>query len=134
MSDGIHASKIEKVAEEAIIDKIENKKPTFGDEVHEDSALEVPPSLYEGKFKVPMIADDFGIKAPSQDDMQKLKAIDQYILDKIKDGYEDTQDSYSEILDDLMRMLGLSENDLNKVDKLYQAVILRRFLNVGNNR
>ena len=125
MSNGIHS-----ILSEIKDSKQENKSKVFGDETPaENSNIEVPPTLFESKYNMPLIAKEFNLKI-NQDNLQKSKAINEYILDKIKEiGYEDTQSSYKEVMNDLMRILGLSKNDSNKLDKLYQAVILRRFLN-----
>lgn len=123
MSNGIHSKPIER-----FLGITENKSKTFGDEGSvENVDIEIPPSLFEGKYKIPFISKEFNLKI-NEDNLQKSKAINEYILDEMKDyEYEDTQSSYKEVLNNLMRVLGLSKNDSNKLDKLYQAIILRRF-------
>lgn len=96
----------------------------------DDIDTDVPASIFEQRYGITLASNILDIKGESQDDQQKLKVVDEYIKDKIlEEDLEDTQESYKYIIDELMRIAGISKLDNSKLDKLNKIIILRRFLN-----
>ena len=94
--------------------------------------VEVPASLHEERHGTSIVADVFNVGENNNTNIeivQQTKAIDNYILDEIDEqDLEDTKASYMQVLKQTMRMLGVTENDLNKVERIYNAIILRKFI------
>jgi len=124
----IFSKEIESSLEETIVSK---HKTTGGEEKPVDGIdTEIPASLYEQREGHLLSAKLLGKENTIiEDDLQKLRAIDNYIQDRIMDlELEDTKETYQSILRQFMQVLGLAENDLNKLDKIYQSVVLKQFL------
>lgn len=108
-----------------------NSKPIQADSPaigKDDIDTAVPATLYEQKHGRPLIADILHIKTESLEDRQRLKVIDEYLKDQIEtEEYEDTQESYKELFEELLRITGVNKLDINRLDKLHQIITLRRF-------
>lgn len=103
------------------------------DEVIED---EVPPSLYEQRHKEPFSAKmlDIKFKEVNNDTVRQLKVVDDYINKEIKEkDFEDSEESYKFVLNELMNILGINMFDNTRISKLSELIIIRKFINVRNN-